>query len=736
MGIRYQKEKRIFTLETAHTSYQMMVDEYGVLLHLYYGPKVYSDMDYLLTRYDRGFSGNLYDAGADRTYSLDVQPLEYPVWGVGDYRSSALIIRNADESECCDLRYVRHEIQKGKYALEGLPAVFSADREAETLVVILEDPVSGIQAELLYGVLEQGDILTRSVRIRNTGNQTAAVEKAASACLELNSGEYDLIDFCGRHTMERNMQRSRISYGKREIGSRRGTSSHQHNPAVILAEPGTTEETGGCWGLMFVYSGSFQCEVEKSQYGQIRVLMGLQEEQFHYPLNPGEELTLPETILCYSHQGFSALSHRFHACIREHLCRGAYARRSRPVLVNSWEAAYFDFDGETICNLAQEAAELGIDMVVMDDGWFGKRDDDNSGLGDWTVNEAKLGCTLGELIQRVNRLGVRFGIWIEPEMVSEDSDLYRAHPDWALQIPGRKPVRSRNQLTLDFSRSDVRSFLFEKICQVLDQGNIEYVKWDMNRSLADVYSAETLPGKTAYAYVLGVYEFLEKLMQRYPRLLIEGCSGGGGRFDAGMLYYTPQIWCSDNTDAIDRLKIQYGTSFFYPLSTMGSHVSAVPNHQTGRSVSLHTRGITAMTGAFGYELNLSHLSTEEKSIIREQIRQYHQYEELIARGEYDRLSNPFEDEWTAWQCAAPDRSAVLVSLVMTETHGNMPVSYVKLRGLQPDAQYRNQENGQVYSGAALMYGGLPVPIRKEEYYAEQILLEILEKQDTIENKKR
>ncbi len=447
--------------------------------------------------------------------------------------------------------------------------------------------------------------------------------------------------------------------------------------------------------------------------------MGLQNELFHYPLAPGEMFTVPETILCYSDRGFGDLSVKFHCCIREHICRGKYKDSARPVLVNSWEAAYFDFDGETILQLAKDAAELGMNMVVMDDGWFGKRVDDNSGLGDWQVNEEKLGCTLGELIRKVNDTGVKFGIWIEPEMVSEDSDLYRAHPDWALQIPGRKSVRGRNQLVLDFSRTEVRDHIYGQICSVLDQGNIEYVKWDMNRSITEVYSSGSSQGKVAYDYVLGVYDFLEKLTTAYPDILIEGCSGGGGRFDAGMLYYTPQIWCSDNTDAADRLRIQYGTSFFYPMSVIGAHVSAVPNHQTGRNISLHTRGITAMTGAFGYELSLAKLSGEEREEIKGQIRRYKEHEELIRTGNYYRLSNPFQDAYAAWMHISKDKRQILMQVVMLENHGNMTVNYVRMKELLPDLIYEETGSGRCYYGSALMNAGLPMPLELGEYPAYQ-----------------
>lgn len=722
MAIGYRQDCRIFSLDTAHTSYRMKVDDYGFLLHLYYGGRVYGNMDYLLTRYDRGFSGNPPDVGNDRTYSMDVLPQEYPVMGVGDFRNSALIIRNEDGSDCCDLRYVGHETKKGKYGLPGLPAVYAEPGEAETLSVYLEDKTSGVRVTLLYGLLEDADIITRSAVIENRGQRGVTVEKAASACLDFLAGSYDMLSFYGRHAMERNLQREEICHGTFAIGSRRGASSHQYNPAVILAERNTTEEAGNCCGLVFVYSGNFLCEAEKDQYDQTRVLMGLQSDLFHYPLNPGEKLVVPETILSFSDNGLGTLSGRFQRCIGEHLCRGKYRDAPRPVLLNSWEAAYFAFDGDTILNLAENAADLGIDMIVMDDGWFGKREDDNSGLGDWQVNEKKLGCTLKELTERVNDKGVAFGIWIEPEMVSEDSELYRNHPDWVLRIPGREPVRGRNQLVLDFSRVEVREFIFGKICGILDQGKIKYVKWDMNRSIVDVYSAENSQGKVTYDYVIGVYDFLERLLQRYPDILIEGCCGGGGRFDAGMLYYTPQIWCSDNTDALDRLRIQYGTSFFYPISAVGSHVSAVPNHQTGRRMSLHTRGVVAMAGTFGYELDPAKLTEEEKQAVREQIRQYKGWEMLIRKGRYYRLSDPYSETHAAWMFVSEKKDRALVSVVMLEIHGNMTVSYVKMRGLDAGAVYRDAERGSCYYGADLMEAGLPMPVEQKEYPAYQIEL--------------
>lgn len=714
MALIYNPNKRIFTLHTKHSTYQMQVDSLGYLLHLYYGAKNNSSMEYVLTYADRGFSGNPYAAGEDRTYSLDALPQEYPCLGTGDYRNIALDIKGDNGVEGVNLLYKRHEIRKGKYVLNGLPAVWAKEEEAQTLEIVLADEAAQVEVHLLYGVLEDVDVITRSVVIKNIGTGRVTIEKASAACLDFVSGDYDVLRFYGRHAMERNLERTPLGHGTICFGSRRGTSSHQYNPAVILAEHGATEDSGACYGMLMVYSGNFLCEAEKDQFEQTRLLMGLNEELFSYPLAAGETFTVPEVILSYSANGLSELSQQYHKCIRDHVCRSKYVHESRPVLINSWEAAYFDFTGDTIVDLAKEAAALGIDMVVMDDGWFGKRNDDNSSLGDWQVNEQKLGGSLAQLIDRVHEQGVKFGIWIEPEMVNEDSDLYRAHPDWAIQIPGRKPIRSRNQLLLDFSRKEVRDQVFEQICAVLDQGEIDYVKWDMNRSMADVYA-----GNLTYDYVLGVYDFMERLTSRYPDLLLEGCSGGGGRFDAGMLYYSPQIWCSDNTDAINRTRIQYGTSFFYPVSAVGAHVSAVPNHQTGRVTNLNTRGVTAMAGTFGYELNPALLSEEEKQTIREQIQTYKKYERLINEGTYWRLSNPFEDEVSAWMSVSREQDRALVSVVRLVSEANPATVYIRLRGLKPDAVYLEENSGKQYFGAALMAAGIPLPAFTHEYEAYQ-----------------
>jgi alpha-galactosidase len=727
MAIIYDKTKQTFTLHTKNTTYQMQVDAYGFLLHLYYGRKTEGCMDYLLTYADRGYSGNPNDVGGDRTYSMDALPQEYPSRLTGDFRSPAIDLKNADGSYGCDLRYKSHEIREGKYGLRGLPAVYADAKEAQTLDIVMEDTASKLEVHLLYGVLPEFDVITRSVKVVNREDGEVRLRKIQSACLDFVSGSYDLITFYGRHAMERNYQRTPVAHSAQIIGSRRGTSSHQHSPVMILAQKDTNEDAGGCYAMSFVYSGEFKGEAEQDQYNQTRMQMGLQDEWFSYSLQKGEEFYAPEVVMTYSAEGLGLLSQNLHRCIRTHLCRGKYRDSVRPVLINSWEANYFDFSGADIIRLAEQAADLGIEMLVLDDGWFGKRNDDNSGLGDWYVNEEKLGGSLQDLIGKINALGLKFGLWIEPEMVNEDSELYRKHPDWVLQIPGRRPVRGRNQLLLDFSRREVVDAVYGQICRILDCGGIDYVKWDMNRSMADAFSvAAGNQGQVKYDYILGLYDFLERIVQRYPDLLIEGCCGGGGRFDAGMLYYAPQIWCSDNTDAADRIRIQYGTSFGFPVSAVGSHVSASPNHQTGRRMPLNTRKTVAMAGTFGYELKLDILTEEEKQEIRGQVKEYKQYAPLIQKGLYYRLTNPFEQETGAWEFVSEDRREVLAEVVMLSIHGNMTVNYLRLKGLKPGTFYQDTKTGKRYPSDALMETGVPLPVEFGDYQAYQFHLQLAE----------
>ena len=705
-------ENRLFQIETEHTSYQMKVDKYGVLTHLWYGAKTECSMDYLLDYPDVGFSGNIYEAENQRTYSLNTLPQEYSTSGVGDFRIPAITVTHDDGSRALDLRYSGHKISRGKYNIDGLPAVYATEEEAETLEIVMEDTATNIEVILMYGVLPKKDIITRSTVIINNGTTPITINKAHSLCLDLPEGNWQSIHFHGRHAMERQMERCELIHGIEEFSSSRGTSSHQQNPTILLCEKECTETSGFCVGAALMYSGGFQTQIEKDQLKQVRVVMGINPETFSWKLNASERFNTPEVILSCSMEGTAKLSQQFHKIIRHNVCRGKYQLSQRPILINNWEATYFDFDEKKILDIAKEASKIGIDMFVLDDGWFGKRDSDNSGLGDWYVNENKIKGGLATLISKINDLGMKFGIWFEPEMVSEDSNLYREHPEWAIKIPGRNPMRSRYQLVLDMSNPEVIEYLYNSISDILKNNNIEYVKWDMNRSISDWYSTclpSSRQGEQPHRYILGLYELLERLITDFPHILFEECSGGGGRFDAGMLYYSPQIWCSDNTDAHERTFIQYGTSFFYPISTVGSHVSAVPNHQTGRITSLDTRGIVAMAGSFGYELDLSTLTEEEKETMKEQVKKYRQYQLLIHNGDYYRLTNPHNSRIAAWQWNDNTNGNVLVQGVVFRAVANMVRDKIKLMGVDALAKYKLKGTGEIYSGMALMTGGILIP---------------------------
>ena len=713
MAVRFDEKKNLFTLQTLDSTYQMKVDDHGVLLHTYYGaPADETDFSYLIGPEDRGFSGQPGDEKKNRTYSMDYYPLEYPVQGNGDFRVKALKAGFEGEVPALDLRFVSYELEKGKYSLPGLPVLFEAEAgEVETLKITLKDRLEEIYVTLFYGVFEKKNVITRAASIENRSGKNVTLKRALSLGLDFMEGDMDLIHFYGKHAGERQFERRNLPHGITEISSSRGTSSHHHNPFVILCDKDTTEDFGNAYGVSFIYSGGFKIQMEKDQVDGIRLVCGLDDEEFLWKLAPGETFVTPEAALSYSEKGLTALSDQFQKAYHANLIRSPWKDKKRPTLVNNWEATYFGFDAEKLLKIAGEAADLGLDMLVLDDGWFGKRNDDNSGLGDWFVNEKKLGCTMKELVDRVNALGLKFGIWLEPEMVSEDSDLYRTHPDWVLQIPGREPNRSRNQLVLDLSRKEVREYMKKFIDDTLSCANISYVKWDMNRSVDNVYSAAdpTLSqGAIRHKYVLGLYEVMEDMLTRHPDLLLEGCSGGGGRFDAGMLYYAPQIWCSDNTDAIERLRIHYGTSFGYPMSSVSAHVSVCPNHQNGRVTPFKTRGICAMQGSFGYELDLSKLSEEDKAEARRQITVYNENWELFQSGSYYRLNSPMENhDYTAWSYVSKDQRKASLSVIYTDLHGNPKPVRVKLKGLKKDASY--DVDGTVYTGAALMRGGLLIP---------------------------
>lgn len=710
--------ENLITLQTQNTTYQMGVTETGHLLHLYYGAQSTGDLSTILTFEDRGFSASPYEKRDDRRFSLNDLPQEYPVYGNGDLRSPAFNVKDFRGIYGVDLRYKKHSFHQEKYKIPGLPSVYAEN--AYTVEIVLADADRKLEVILKYGVLPEEDIITRSTVVCNRGGETVSICKAYSATLDFLTGDFELLHFHGRHNMERMMERIPIIHGKQSFESRCGISSHQQNPFFILAEKEANERFGNCYGMMFLYSGNFHFEVECDQFNQVRMQMGLLEEMLEYSLEPGAYFYTPEIALAYSGEGLNNLSHIYHRMIREHVCRKLGKDKKPPVLINSWEASYFNFDGLKLVQLAVEASKLGIELFVLDDGWFGNRNSDKSGLGDWVVNEKKLGGTLKELSKKIHGLGMKFGIWIEPEMVNEDSNLYRIHPDWAFIIPGKKPVMGRNQLVLDFSRKEVVDYIYEQIKKVLDSAEIEYIKMDMNRCICDVYTAVKEIqnyGSIMYGYMLGVYDFMERLNRDYPDMLIESCCGGGGRFDAGMLYYSSQIWGSDDTDAIERLQIQNGTSYGYPAAVVGAHVSAVPNHQTGRSIPIDTRAVVAMSGSFGYELDLNKITDDEKVEIQSQIRAYNKYWPLIRNGLYYRLNE--NDNYAAWAFSSEDKKEILLNIVLLKAKANAPVQYVKIYGALSEESYRLENDGRIFHGNILKNIGFPVPNVKGEYKAWQ-----------------
>ena len=728
MSIRIDHETGLITLHTLHTSYQMWADGQGVVHHLYYGPAIGgSDLRGLEFYSDCGFSPQPAGMDRQRDYSLDTLCQEYTGSGVGDYRIGCLRLAGPDGSRAADLRFVSAEAVPGKYTLPGLPAACAEDDTCETLRLKLRDAVHGLTVTLLYGVFAQADVITRAALLENEGNGPIRLDKAASACLDLPFGSWELIHFHGRHCMERQPERVPLSHNIQTLRSARGASSHQHNPFAILAAPHTTEEAGECLGAMLVWSGNFKIECEVSQMQSTRLVAGVSDDDFSWTLEPGGQFAAPEVLFCYSDQGLSELSARYHRFLQRHIIRSPWRDKPRPVLINNWEATYMDFDAQRIWDIARQARDLGVEMLVLDDGWFGERSDDSSGLGDWQFNEKKLGCTFDQLIGRVREMGLLFGLWIEPEMVCTNTALYAAHPDWALTIPGRAPATGRSQLVLDLGRPEVVDYLYSLFHRLLAEHDIAYIKWDMNRNLTDVYSRVLPPerqGEAAYRYMLGLYSLLDRLTRDFSQVLFEGCAGGGGRFDAGMLCYCPQIWCSDDTDAIHRIKIQYGTSFGYPPCTMGSHVSASPNHQTGRSTPLSTRAVVAMAGTFGYELDLQKLTDAEKEMVKVQIAQYKQLQPLLLEGRCERLTDAVTDTcFTAWQFTAPDRSRAAVSVVVIDPQANPWPIHVRLRGLDPQALYHESLTERVYTGAALCHAGLTLPILQGDFPAVQIMIE-------------
>ena len=725
MSIRIDSENGILSLHTAHTTYQMQVSRGGHLLHVYYGPAAEGAFARSIVPADHGFSMNPYDIREGRNYSADQLPMEYPGSNIGDFRTAAVDLISTAGICGCDLRVRSYAAEKGNYTLQGLPAARDPETEAETLHVFLSDEASGLEAELLYGVFFEKDVITRAVRLKNAGANAVTLLAAASMCLDLPDRYTERIHFYGRHTMEMQTERCTLAHGIQTVSSGRGMSSHQHNPFTIVCEEKTTEEQGWCIGVMPVYSGNHRTDIEVDQKESVRVVTGINRDTFTWLLEPGKVFETPQVILSFSGDGLDTLSWQLHRFFRKHILRWPEEWEKPPVLLNSWEAVYMDFDGERISALAEQAAALSADLFVMDDGWFAGRSDDTRALGDWTADREKFPEGLQAVEKTIGKMGLSFGIWIEPEMVSEDSDLYRNHPDYALRVPGRKPAMGRDQLVLDLSRPEVVDNLYEQISRLLENGGIRYVKWDANRNLADLYST-SLPAQRqrelSHRYVLGMYNLMDRLIKAFPQVLFEGCAGGGGRFDAGILYYFPQIWGSDDTDAVARLSIQRGYSFGYPPECVGAHISDVPNEQTGRTTTLSLRALVAMSGTFGLELDPARLSEEETEELRRYIGIFRQYAGLIRTGAYSRLRGGNKDSLFAWEIRAEDASEILVFAAETDPQSNGKAVTWYLRGVEEKAGYRltcvkpenlavggKQLSGQIFTGSELMQGAFATP---------------------------
>jgi len=719
LAIQFDVSKQLFHLQTTATSYAFELVEGQYPSHVYWGRRIRGNQLHTLVERSMrpSFSPNPVPERHD--LSFDTMPHEYPGYGNSDFRTPAFEAQYDNGTAVTDLRYESHEIVQGKPALPGLPAVYAeSDDEAQTLRVKLRDSLSGLTVTLSYTVMERLNAITRSVSITNEGGGAVLLRRVLSMSIDMQDDRYDLLQLSGAWARERDVYRSPLRPGMQSIESRRGASSHMQNPFVALLEHGATEDSGDVYGASLVYSGNFLAGVEVDQFRTSRLFMGINPFDFGWRLEAGETFQAPEAALVYSPDGLGGMSRIYHELYRTRLCRGAYRDAVRPVLVNNWEATYFDFDADKLEAIAAVGSEAGMELFVLDDGWFGKRDSDTSSLGDWFVNDRKLPGGLQDAARRINKLGMQFGLWFEPEMVSPDSELYRIHPDWCLHVPGRRRTEARQQLVLDLSRSDVQQYLVDTISGVLSSAPIAYVKWDMNRNMTEIGSALLPPERqreTAHRYMLGLYSVLERITSSFPNVLFESCSGGGGRFDPGMLYYMPQTWTSDNTDAISRLRIQYGTSIVYPTGAMGAHISEVPNHQVGRLTSLRTRGHVAMSGNFGYELDLTKFTDEDKAVVCDQIAEYKALRPLVQFGDFYRLRSPFEGNETSWMFVSKDRAESMVVYVQVLNEPNEPLRRLKLKGLDPSRNYRLAGTDRVYGGDELMYAGIAAPRFRHDF---------------------
>ena len=692
------KNNNTFHLQGRNISYIMAVDSFGNLIHIHYGRKLHDkDYDKTNTKY---VNWAAYD---ENNITLENTQQEYPSYGHTDLRNPAYTVKNVDGNSISQLKYKDYTIKENYIPeIEGMPSLFIGNKSAQTLEITLEDKISGVEVVLSYSVFDDYDVILRNTRIHNISDSTIEIDSAYSANLDIAKGNYDLIYFSGGWGREREFCRSEIQQGaKIDISNARGGSGHTLNPFIMVSEHNADEDKGNVYGFSLIYSGNHSSMIECDQYGNIRVQQGINPFMFKWTLEKGESFVTPQCVMCYSENGIGGLSRELNDVYRTNLCRSKWADKDRPILINNWEATYFDFDEDKLLSIAKRAKEAGVELFVLDDGWFGTRNDDFSGLGDWTVNYDKLPSGIDGLAKKINDIGLKFGLWFEPEMVNPDSDLYRAHPDWAISVPNRISSLSRNQLILDLSRDDVCDYIITAVSDVLKSANIEYVKWDMNRPMTDMpYEGYN------HKYTLGFYKIMDAITGAFPNILFEGCSGGGGRFDAGVLAYMPQIWTSDNSDAAARLKIQYATSMGYPVSAISAHVTAVPNHQNGRITSLKLRADTAYAGVFGYELDITKMSDTELAEIKKQVETDKKLRTLMRTGDFYRILSPYETNYCSWEMVSKDKKEVFFYSAKIFSVANSHDIRLKLKGLDAEAKYMDTVTGEVYGGDELMYYGV------------------------------
>ncbi|QFT89487.1 Alpha-galactosidase [Bacillus sp. THAF10] len=715
MPIFINEDSLQFHLQGKDFSYLFHVMENDQLEHLYYGKKVThrNSFSHLVVRPNEDIGNATFPFEGNGRYSLEAIKQEYPTYGSSDFREPALQLWYENGSRISDFRFKSFNVQKGKPGINGLPSSYvENDMDATTLTIILEDSEQPATLELFYTVFEKQNMVTRSSRLTNNGPKHIEINRLLSASVDFPTKDYTMLQLDGAWIRERHLHKRELQHGVQSIDSKRGTSSSQHNPFMALAKRDTNENSGEVYGFSLVYSGNFLAGVEVDHYETARAYLGINSFDFRWQLRKFESFHSPEALLVYSDKGFNGMSQSLHHFLQKHIARGIWRDKERPILINNWEATYFDFDEDKLLSIADVASDVGIELFVLDDGWFLNRNDDTSSLGDWFEDKKKLKSGLRGLAKNINARGMKFGLWFEPEMISKESLLYKKHPEWVLKHKGFKHAHGRNQYILDLTQEEVRCYILDRLRDILSSANIEYVKWDMNRNMTEIGSSfldSSQQGEVAHRYILGLYTMLEKLTEEFPEVLFESCASGGNRFDPGMLYYMPQAWTSDNTDAIERLNIQYGTSYAYPSSMMGAHVSSVPNHQTGRITSLLTRFHVSMFGAFGYELDATSFTEEEKQEVEQQVAFYKKHRHLLQYGTFFRLKSPFESNDTAWMVVSPDKKKAIVAFYRKMAVPNPSFVSIPLDGLDSDQMYQVQGEYITYLGDELMNIGLQVP---------------------------